>query len=207
MSLPRVPAFQPRPEAERTEAKRAALEGSRVDVLAKPLAPVYGNEERRGGQQQQAGAQGDAEDQLARLLAGADSKQIRAWAGNISANNARKAREFFPDSSPLKYIGPYASAATYHSLTLSEVNRRRFGAYVPWTPNQGGDMTPLAGNRIIVAGEPFSLRQGVVHAEASLKAYIRGDPRKEAKAYLQEQRGRITKRRRRKEGEEESGSV
>src|SRR5688572_29127686 len=167
MSLPRVPAFQ-QPQAERTEAKRAALEASRVDVLAnKQTAPIYGDEQKRGGQQQAGQGGGEAEDQLARLLAGADSKQIRAWAGNISANNARKAREFFPDSSPLKYIGQYATPATYHALTLSEVNRRRFGAYVPWTPSQGGDMTPLAGNRIIVAGEPFSLKQGVVHAEAS----------------------------------------
>ena len=206
MSLPRVPAFQqPRPEG--TEAKRAAFEGSRVDVLAKPVAPIYGNEDQRKGGQQTGAQGGDAEDQLARMLAGADSKQIRAWAGNISANNARKAREFFPDSSPLKYIGPYASAATYHSLTLSEVNRRRFGAYVPWSPNQGGDMTPLAGNRIIVAGEPFSLKQGVVHAEASLMAYVRGDPRKEAKAYIQEQRGRIARRRRRRDGEEESDKL
>jgi hypothetical protein len=68
-------------------------------------------------------------------------------------------------------------------------------------------MTPLAGNRIIVAGEPFSLKQGVVHAEASLMAYVRGDPRKEAKAYLQEQRGKIAKRRRRRGGEEEQDKV
>jgi hypothetical protein len=154
MSMPRVPVFQPRVDANQ--------EGSRVDVLAQPgqngsqLAPIYGDEQRNNG-----GGQ-DAEDQLARLLAGADSGQIRAWAGNISQQNARKSLEFFPNTSPLKYIGPYAQPATYQSLTLSEVNRRRFGAYVPWVDNQGNDMTPLAGNRIIVAGDPFSLKNGVV---------------------------------------------
>ncbi len=158
MSSPRVPAFQPRLEGGENQGDVVQADGSRVDVLSKPVAPIYGDAGNNGNPQTGQ----DAEDQLARLLAGADSGQIRTWAGNISQNNARKAQEFFPNSSPLKYVGAYAVPATYQSLTLSEVNRRRFGAYVPWIENQGDDMTPLAGNRIIVAGDSFSLKNGIV---------------------------------------------
>lgn len=162
MTMPRVTAFQARVhDNDRNDQARdggRVLDGSRVDVLASPLAPIYGEE---GGNQ---GGQ-DAEDQLARLLASSDSGQIRAWAGNISENNARKSLELFPDTSPMKFIGPYAIPANFSRLALNEVNRRRFGAYVPWV-DEGGDMTPLAGNRILVAGDPFSLKNGVVESES-----------------------------------------
>lgn len=163
MTMPRVTAFQARVhDSDRSDQSRdtgRVVDGSRVDVLASPLAPIYGDESSEQGNQ-------DSEDQLARLLAGADSGQIRAWAGNISESNARKALELFPDTSPMKFVGPYAVPAAFSRLALNEVNRRRFGAYVPWVDNEGGDMTPLGGNRILVAGDPFSLKNGVVDSES-----------------------------------------
>jgi hypothetical protein len=167
MSMPRVPAFQPRVQENRGEDKQTPGQtgtGSRVDVLANPLAPIYGDQQGGGGGggNNAGGNAGSEEDQLARLLAGADSGQIRAWAGNISQNNARKAQELFPNTNPLKFVGAHAVPGAYEALSLSELNRRNYGGYMPWVESQTGDMTPLSGNRIIVAGDPFSLKHGVV---------------------------------------------
>ena len=162
MSLPRVPAYQPLIQ-EKAEANPEVGEGSqaRVNVFGDQLSPIYGNGEQGQGN---SGQGDDAEEALARLLAGSDSGQIKAWASNIERHNAQKSHEFFPSTNPLKFIGPNATPVAYQLETLSEINRHSYGAYVPY-PTNHADMTPLSGNEIEVAGKPFNLTSGVDYQE------------------------------------------
>ena len=131
---------------EKGKGLEGAPEGTQAAVFTrKPTAPIYGGSEERGG------GQGNPR-QAVEFLRDAKTGELRAVARRVVQSEKMR---MFPESSPLRLIGPAAQPVVFERETRADLGRKHF---VPTPFSRTDKYSPLFGSPITFAPEdlPFN---------------------------------------------------